>query len=277
MNNILVDFRTGIDKLSNDLKQEFETDLSDAPGIFSLMEPLDGALEAHQELSQIYDTYILSTAPWKNPSSWSDKLNWVKKYLGNQAYMRLILSHHKHLNLGHFLVDDRLKNGAEHFSGEHIHFGTELFPDWNSVLLDLTLNGNQALEYRKIHSQPIVDGFFTWAWEQRQRADLVPTDEFLRALNYAHAREHALRVFLTDGNVPMDTNHVERALRVVPMKRKNWLFAWTKICAEHIGIIQSLLVTCKLHDVNPYDYLVDVLQRVDRHPAGQVTDLTPRL
>jgi hypothetical protein len=43
-------------------------------------------------------------------------------------------------------------------------------------------------------------------------------------------------------------------------KRHNWLFAWTELGAEHVGVIQSLLVTCKLHGVNPYDYLVDVLQ-----------------
>ncbi len=69
---------------------------------------------------------------------------------------------------------------------------------------------------------------------------------------------------------------MERALRVIPMGRKNWLFSWTEVGAEHIGVIQSLLVTCRLHDVNPYDYLVDVLQRVSLHPASQVEQLTPR-
>jgi transposase len=55
------------------------------------------------------------------------------------------------------------------------------------------------------------------------------------------------------------------------------LFSWTESGAEHVGIIQSLLVTCKLHGVNPYDYLVDVLQRVGSHPASRVEELTPRL
>jgi hypothetical protein len=44
-----------------------------------------------------------------------------------------------------------------------------------------------------------------------------------------------------------------------------------------LGIIQSLITTCKLHDLNPYTYLVDVLQRISQHPASQVADLTPRL
>ena len=61
------------------------------------------------------------------------------------------------------------------------------------------------------------------------------------------------------------------------MGRRNWLFSWTEVGAEQVGIIQSLLVTCRLHGVNPYHYLVDVLQRVGTHPASRVEELTPRL
>jgi hypothetical protein len=61
------------------------------------------------------------------------------------------------------------------------------------------------------------------------------------------------------------------------MGRKAWLFCWTELGAEHVGIIQSLISTCKLHDINPYTYLTDVLLRVGSHPASQVADLTPRL
>lgn len=73
------------------------------------------------------------------------------------------------------------------------------------------------------------------------------------------------------------TNHLERSLRPIPMGKKNYLFAWTEIGAERIGVIQSLLVTCRLHGVDPYTYLVDVLQRISEHPASQVIDLTPRI
>src|SRR5690606_14325552 len=103
------------------------------------------------------------------------------------------------------------------------------------AIRESSLNDTQALVHRQEKSQPIVDAFFSWVWEQRQRMDLLPSDPFTKALQYAHNREHALRVFLTDASVPLDTNHVERALRVVPMGRKNWLFAWTEIGAEHIG------------------------------------------
>jgi len=58
--------------------------------------------------------------------------------------------------------------------------------------------------------------------------------------------------------------------------RRNWLFNWTEVGAEQVGVIQSLLVTCRLHSVDPYNYLVDVLQRVSLHPARNVEALTPR-
>ena len=98
------------------------------------MKPLRGALEAFRKLSQKYDTYILSTAPWNNPTAWSDKLLWVKRYLGKYAYKRLILSHNKNLNFGDYLIDDRLANGAGDFKGELIQFGSEKFKTWEDVL-----------------------------------------------------------------------------------------------------------------------------------------------
>lgn len=54
------------------------------------------------------------------------------------------------------------------------------------------------------------------------------------------------------------------------------MFSWTELGAKHVGIVQSLLVTCRLHDIDPYDCFVDLLQRVGRHPASKVGQLTPR-
>ena len=98
------------------------------------MTPLEGAIDAFETLSKKYDSYILSTAPWENSSAWKDKNEWVKKYLGKSAHKRLILSHHKNLNKGDYLIDDRTANGAGEFEGEHIQFGSDKFPDWESVL-----------------------------------------------------------------------------------------------------------------------------------------------
>lgn len=134
MDNVLVDFQSGIDRLSDTTRREYGDHLDDVPSIFANMIPMQGAVQAFSELSGLFDTYILSTAPWKNPSAWSDKLVWVQKYLGETAYKRLILTHHKNLNRGDFLIDDRTKHGVPLFQGKHIHFGSVEFPDWPTVV-----------------------------------------------------------------------------------------------------------------------------------------------
>ena len=131
--------------------------------------------------------------------------------------------------------------------------------------------------YRVEHSKAIVERFFVFAEQQIQAQGLLPTNPLTKALAYALERRAGLEVFLEDPDIPLDTNHLERALRVIPMGRKNWLFCWTEVGAQYVGVLQSLISTCRLHDINPYDYLVDVLQRIDTHPAAKVHELTPRL
>ena len=131
--------------------------------------------------------------------------------------------------------------------------------------------------YRQKHAEPIVKTFFDWLYEQTNRLDLMSGNPIVKALNYAKHRHQSLKVFLSNPHVPLDTNHLERALRVIPMGRKNYLFCWTEIGAERMGVLQSLMVTCRLHGINPYEYLVDVLQRISLHPAKRVIELTPRV
>jgi 5'-nucleotidase len=121
MDNVLVDFQSALAKRGLPLNTPNADDLD---GLFAEMEPMPGALESYRELvAEGHDVYILSTAPWDNPSAWSDKLLWVQKHLGDVAYKRLILSHHKNLLRGDVLIDDRRRRGAGAFSGYHIHFG----------------------------------------------------------------------------------------------------------------------------------------------------------
>jgi 5'(3')-deoxyribonucleotidase len=134
MDGVLVDFQSGIDRTDTATLEKYEGHYDDIPGIFARMDPMPGAIEAFRLLSHNYDVYILSTAPWHNPSAWSDKVVWVQRYLGDVAYKRLILSHHKDLCHGDYLIDDRTKHGAGEFCGEHIHFRTDKFPSWQSVL-----------------------------------------------------------------------------------------------------------------------------------------------
>ena len=145
------------------------------------------------------------------------------------------------------------------------------------ILREKGLKGAQKLAYRTQHSEPIASVFWTWCDGQCHRPNLLPKSLLSKALKYAMNRRASLQVFLSDPDVPIDTNHLERGLRPIPMGKKNYLFAWTEIGAERIGLIQSLLVTCRLQGVDPYVYLVDVLQRISEHPASRVIELTPRL
>ena len=152
MDNVLVDFKSGISHLDEKTRKvfgkhydsnthtEYEEHYDDVPGIFALMDPVEGAVDAVHRLAEKYDLYILSTAPWNNPTAWCDKLNWVKKHFGGGEdtpfYKRIILTHHKNLCKGNYLIDDRPKKcGVEDFDGKVLHFGPDGdYHDWESVV-----------------------------------------------------------------------------------------------------------------------------------------------
>lgn len=134
MDGVLVNFESGIERLSDEVKEQYKGRLDEVPGIFSLMDPIPGAREAVRLLAKHYDVYILSTSPWNNPTAASDKIEWVKKHMNEIFHKRVILTHHKELCQGDYLIDDRGKNGASEFSGEWIHLGSKEFPDLDAVL-----------------------------------------------------------------------------------------------------------------------------------------------
>jgi transposase len=139
------------------------------------------------------------------------------------------------------------------------------------------LAAEAKLAHRGEYTKPLVDDFFAWLKQTVITEVLLSSNPFAQAVRYALERETALKVFLADPEVPIDTNHLEREIRTIAVGRRNWLFCWTEVGARHVGIIQSLLASCRLQGIDPYVYLVDVLQRVDTHPALDVQLLTPRL
>jgi len=139
------------------------------------------------------------------------------------------------------------------------------------------LEGEAKLKHRLEYSKPVVDGIIGRVTDLLQQRAFLPSAPFTKALGYLHSRTMELRVFLENPDVPLDTNHLERALRPIPMGRKNWLFSWSELGAQHVGVIQSLICTCKLQGSDPYVYLTDVLQRISIHPNKDIDQLTPRL
>ena len=134
LDNTLVDFQSGIDKLPLEVQRKYEGQLDNAPDIFSLMKPINGAIEAYNILDKYYECHICSTSPWGNLSAASDKVAWVQKYLPN-GYKNVTLTHHKENVLGDYLIDDRPHaNGADKFTGEVIPFSHDGFETWEKVV-----------------------------------------------------------------------------------------------------------------------------------------------
>lgn len=139
MDGVIVDFNSGKKYFTNEDYEKAGCEWDNVEGIYSKMTPVKGAIDAVKRICKKYDVYILSAAPWNNPSAWSDKVMWLQRYFGNgehyPLYKRLILSHHKDLCTGNYLIDDNKdRNGVSNFKGELIHFGSKKYPNWNKVL-----------------------------------------------------------------------------------------------------------------------------------------------
>lgn len=97
-------------------------------------EPMPAAVKAFQKLAAVYDTYILGAAPYNEPDAWGEQVRWVEKWLGVPAYNRLILSSHKNLSYGDYLIDAHTSHGADGFMGTHIQFGADPYKTWEDVM-----------------------------------------------------------------------------------------------------------------------------------------------
>lgn len=102
-----------------------------------------------------------------------------------------------------------------------------------------------------------------------------PKSPIGKALTYALNNWIELTRFVDDEKLPLDNNRSERALRIIAIGRKNYLFAGNDTAAVNLAGLYSLIATCELHGINPEQYLADVLIRVHTHPQQQIDELLP--
>jgi transposase len=113
--------------------------------------------------------------------------------------------------------------------------------------------------------------------ERRALAAVVlPKSPLGDALRYLTNQWDALQRFVDDGRVAIDNNRAENQLRIIALGRKNWLFAGSLAGAKRAALLYSLVQSCRLVEVAPFDSLKDVLIRVATHPHAQIAQLTPR-
>lgn len=113
------------------------------------------------------------------------------------------------------------------------------------------------------------------AWVAKHEGKYPPKGKMGRAITYATKQKTALGRFLDDPKLPLDNNFAERALRIFALGRKNFLFAGHTEGAQNLAVLQSVVATCRLHGVNPYEYLKDLLIRIQTHPADAIDELLP--
>jgi transposase len=114
-------------------------------------------------------------------------------------------------------------------------------------------------------------------WMETHLPGLLPQSPLAKAMAYAANHWQALTRFLDDGRLPLDNNAAERALRPIAVGRKNWLFAGSVRGGEAAAIVLSFVESAKLHGLNPYAYLRDVMTRLPSAKARDLDSLLPNL
>ena len=126
-----------------DFKKSYNQELEKNPhqpypqsqyGFFLNLEPIPCAIESLNLLKEHFDVWILTRPSVHNLSCYTEKAQWIRNYLGFEMQTKTIMCVDKSLLKGHFLVDDQVEHGQSDFEGKHIHFDSDDFPTWNSVV-----------------------------------------------------------------------------------------------------------------------------------------------
>ena len=135
------------------------------------------------------------------------------------------------------------------------------------------LEDELRLAIRKQEAVPVLESLGKWMKEQY--VEVLPKSTIGKALGYSIERWKELMIYATDGKLSIDNNPVENTIRPVAVGRKNYLFAGSHQAAQRSAMLYSLLGTCKLHGINPFIWLKEVLKRIPNHPINKISDLLP--
>jgi transposase len=142
--------------------------------------------------------------------------------------------------------------------------------------IERTISGRSAEERRVLRqevSAPLLANLETWMREQR--AKLSRHDPVAKAFDYMLMRWEAFTRFLGDGRICLTNNAAERALRGIALGRKAWLFCGSDRGGQRAARMYTLIVTCRLNNIDPQAWLADVLSRIAEHPAHDLDELLP--
>jgi len=135
------------------------------------------------------------------------------------------------------------------------------------------LGTDKHLAMRQVRSKPILEGLKEHIEEEEPHH--LPKGPVAKAVGYFLGNYDALELFLTDPNIALDNNVSERQLRLIALGRKNYLFVGHDVAGQNLAILQTFVATCVANDVNPQEYLTDVLIRIQTHPQSKIDELLP--
>jgi len=126
---------------------------------------------------------------------------------------------------------------------------------------------------RQSCSKPILDAWKPWLDERKDK--YAPKGPMGKAIKYARNQWDTLNRFLSDENLRLDNNISEGALRIIALGRDNFRWVGNDAAGRNLAVLQTIVATCKANDVNPLDYIADVLVRVQTHPAKNIDEILP--
>src|SRR5690606_25860134 len=136
------------------------------------------------------------------------------------------------------------------------------------------LDATQTKELRLTESLPVINALGKWIFEEIKNT--LPKSQIGKAMAYAYARWDALSAYLYDGNLLIDNNLVENAIRPVGLGRKNYLLARSHEAAQRAAMIYSFFAICKKHEVNPWQWLKHTLENIMSINHKNLKDLYPQ-
>jgi transposase len=141
------------------------------------------------------------------------------------------------------------------------------------ICRDYDCTPDQRLKLRQRYAQPAYEGLLEWV--NHQQKNNLSKGDIGKALGYAKNHLLRLRHYLEDGRVEIDNNQIENKIRPLALGRKNYMFAGSNKGAQRAAMMYSFFATCKDNDVNPRDWLKDVLLRIGNHKVNRLEELLP--
>lgn len=138
---------------------------------------------------------------------------------------------------------------------------------------DASLSREQLLTLRQEQAVPVLENLKAWMMEAY--AQVVPQSAIGKAIFYSLQRWDKLCIYTTDSRLQIDNNLVENAIRPVAIGRKNYLFAGSHNGARRAAMLYSFLGTCKINNINPFEWLRDILSRIPSHSVNKLDQLLP--